>query len=381
MKAGSLNLLQELDSISKIHTLKRDDIDTMMIEFAKRILVVYRLERLNVWLFNQQKDALVSIGEYDARTQSFTKGNKLFRSDFPNYFNAISENEIILVEDANSNAITQELSETYSKPNDVKSLMDIPLRICGDLIGVMCFEKTGAKKRNFTEEEQSFALSLSIVFATNLEARHRRELQHKLDKELHEKTILLKEIHHRVKNNLSVVASLINLQAAKAKDDYHRGLFNECNNKINSISSIHDIIYRSKSLSEINANEYLSTLLNNLKRFYDSRSIDLEFYVEDLLLDLEYALPLALIVNEVVTNSYKHAFNNKTTGKIKVALTSEGDFITLQIKDDGLGFVNTNEAGNTLGFDIINGLTEQISGNASFESNNGTQFVLKFRAK
>lgn len=380
---SSINLLAELDSISKVHTLKRDDIDSMMIEFAKRILATFRIERMSVWLFNKNKSAIVSVGEYNLTTHKFAKETILQENKFPNYFKAISENEILLIDNVYENPQTNELSEDYLKIYDVISLMDIPMRIGGELIGVMCFEKTGEVERSFTKDEQYFALSLSIVFASNLEARQRRSLQHKLDQELKEKTVLLKEIHHRVKNNLSVVSSLMYLQSRKAKDEFHKSLFNDCSNKINSISNIHEIIYNSRSLAEVSTTEYFNKLINGLRDFYRSQNstVRIESKIEDVLLELNTALPIALIVNEVITNSFKHAFEELTTGEIVVSFAVIDNRAFLQIKDNGIGIQQNNENSSSLGMEIIKGLVEQLDGSYTYQSGAGTTFELSFELK
>src|SRR5688572_14777509 len=191
----SINLLQELDSISKIHTLTRNDIDAMMIEFAHRITIALKIERMSAWIFNEGKTAVVSIGEYELPQKKFNKGRELLKKKYPVYFSAIAENRILIVDNVYSSEITRELSEDYNRPLGIISLMDIPLRICGELVGVMCFEKLGTTDKVFSHSDQAFALSVSNVFASNLEARQRRALQIRLDQELREKALLLKEIH------------------------------------------------------------------------------------------------------------------------------------------------------------------------------------------
>ncbi len=376
----SLNLLEEINSISKIHTLQRNDIDNIMIEFAQRIISVFKIERTSVWLFNPEKDAIVSMGEYDLRTRHFNKDTSLYRKDFPTYFKAISENEIVLAENILTNPLTKELNTAYSIPNDIISLMDIPLRFGGELVGVMCFEKTGDKERVFSKNEQVFAISLALVFASNLEARHRRTLQNELNQKLKEKEILIKEIHHQVKNNLAVVSSLINLQSNKAKDSFHKALFDECRNKINTISGIHEIIYKSETFSEINLKNYFSNLISNLKTFYTSneRNIDLSYEIDSISIEITQALPLALIINEVITNCYKHAFSETMTGKINVSITSENNQLILKIEDNGKGFKEPTVKSDSLGMDIINGLAEQLDATINFESKTGTLFTLCF---
>jgi len=383
MPIKSINLLDELNSISKIHTLKRDDIDNMMIEFAQRITYTFKIEKLSVWLFNHERNAIISMGEYDLHQRKFAKDNTINKKSHPNYFQAISENEILLAPNIYTNKDTYELVDDYFKPNDIISLMDIPLRVEGELVGVMCFEKTGKTERVFSKNDQAFALSISIVFASNLEARQRRALQFKLNQELKEKNILIKEIHHRVKNNLAVVSSLINLQSSKAKDHYHKALFDECRNKILTISGIHDIVYKSKSFSEIVVKDYFESLLINLKDFFslENEQIDFKFHIEELVLNIDQALPMALIINEVVTNSFKHAFNGNNNGKIVVEIKKVANKLVLNIADNGIGFNLANFRSDSLGMEIIRGLADQLSGEYSYTGNEGTSFNLTFQLK
>ena len=380
MNIEPFNLLEELNSISKIHTLKRDDIDNIMIEFAQRITKTFKIERLSVWLFNQEKDAIISMGEYDLHQNKFEKENIIYKKSHPLYFEAVSENEILLVTNVYKNKVTLEQVEDYFKPNNIISLMDIPLRIEGELVGVMCFEKTGRIEREYSKNDQAFALSLSIVFASTLEARQRRALQFRLNQELKEKNILIKEIHHRVKNNLSVVSSLMNLQSTKAKDEYHKSLFDECRNKILTISGIHDIVYKSKSFSEIVVKEYFENLLSNLKSFFslENEQIEFKFQIEELVLNIDQALPMALIINEVVTNSFKHAFKTADKGKITVDIKREDSNLILNVSDNGSGFNLANFRPDSLGMEIIKGLVEQLSGEYSYTGSNGTEFRLTF---
>ncbi len=381
MLETSINLLTEINSLSKIHTLKRNDIDAMMIEFAKRILVTLHIERMSVWLFNKKKDAVISIGEYDLPNAQFNKESILQKNKYPLYFKAISENEILLVPNIYKNSSTIELSANYSLPNGIISLMDIPLRIAGELVGVMCFEKKGSVERNFTKNEQVFALSTAAVFASTLEARYRRALQVKLDKELKEKNLLIKEIHHRVKNNLSIVSSLLNLQSNKSKDDFHKKLFEECQSKVDSIASIHEMVYRTKSFAEISTKAYYTKMLKSIGELHSNkdRKVKLNISIKDFLLKIEQALPLALLTNEVMTNIYKHAFENNKSAEINFSLKTKGKAMQLIISDNGKGFKNKLNKLDTLGFDIIKGLAEKLNAVYSYGNglSEGTIFTLE----
>jgi two-component sensor histidine kinase len=376
----SINLLSEIDSISKIHSLKRDDIDALMIEFAKRILASLKIERMSVWLLSESKEELVSMGEYSLISRIFTKNNKLQKSKYPTYFNAVSENNILLVNNVYESPITEELTIDYSLPNNIISLMDIPLRIEGELVGVICYEKTGDKERIFKENEVTLAFSVSLIFASTLEARQRRALQHKLNEEIKQKDLFLTEVHHRVKNNLNIISSLMNLQSGRIKDNYHKNLFEEHRSKIDSIALIHKLVYMSKNVTKINIGDYIKEIAGNLERAYklDNKKITVEAELDNPVLELDFALPLGLIVNEVITNAFKHAFNKQDVGHILISLKLLNSKLKLIIQDNGSGIVIPENAPVSLGMDILEGLVSQINGIHSFENNQGTIFTLTF---
>lgn len=378
MDHSQVNLLHELDSLSRIHSLKRADIDNLMIEFARRILLALRIDRMSVWLCNHEKDALVSIGEYTIPAHKFSKGNMLFGQKYPKYYKAIHENEILLAPNIYDHEATAELSEDYSRPNNVISLMDVPLRIEGELIGVMCFEKTGKIERIFSRDEQVFALSIAIVFASNMEARKRRALQHKLDEEIREKEILLRELNHRVRNNLSVISSLVRLQSYKVKDDFHKSLFEDCYTKIDSIAGIHELVYSSQNYSTINSKDYFTRLLNSISEFYSSvvARVLIQSEIQEVSIDVDQALPIALIVNEVVTNAYKHAFEGIYDRWIKFTLKAQNSHLIVKIQDNGKGFEPGSRENDTMGLEIIKGLVEQIDADYEFQNDKGTTFIL-----
>jgi two-component sensor histidine kinase len=378
MPTSNIDILAEINSISKIHTLKRDDIDAIMTEFADRITHTLHIERLNVWIFSPEKDSITSMGEYDKLTQTFSKGTVILKKDCPVYFNSLEENEILIAPNVYENSVTKELVDPYFRKYNVISLMDVPMRIGGNLIGVICYEHVGEVERVFSEKDKLFALSVGFVFASNLEARQRRVVQHLLDEELKEKTVLIQEINHRVKNNIAVISSLLNMQVSKSKDKYHKLLFEECKNKIDAIASIHRITYKSKNYDQVNIQEFVEELIQDLLEFYktDSQSIIIAQEIESIFVPLDIATPLALIINEVITNSYKHAFPDKKEGVILLNVFTSGNDIKLEIIDNGVGFNNEDIREGSLGIDIINGLAEQLNGRVKFENDNGTKFTL-----
>jgi two-component sensor histidine kinase len=376
-----INLLEELDSISRIHWLDRDDIDHIMIDIAKRIVLTLKIERVSIWLLNMEKDAIVSMGEYDLRTKEFRKENVLKKKDFPNYFEALEKNKIILVEDIHSNSITKELDEVYSIPFGVESLMDIPVRIAGTLIGVMCFEKTG-KRKKFTGEEQSFALSVGTVLASNLEARHRRAAQHKLEMALVEKDLLIAEINHRVKNNFSILISLLRISKEFGKTTDPEIIFEEYEQRMMSMLKIHDLLNETQNYTSINLSDYLNELVNEFRKSHPALSSSIIASVEKLnfLFSTKNAVHLGLIVSEIFLNSVKYALPGNGKYQLSIDLHQKGNLILLKIGDNGPGFDFVEKLKmNTLGLPIIRDLAEGMEIKMKFpgSENDGYEFEIE----
>ena len=377
---AEIDLLEELNSLSKNHELQRSEIDQIMIEFAGRITKALHIERMSVWLFQPNSEVIVSMGEYDSRDESFEKDNTFSITTCPEYFEALGKDELLYVADVHNSEITAALEDIYNIPNDIITRLDIPLRFEGQMIGVMCFEKTGEWIKVFDSKERFFAQAISMVFSSNLEARKRRALQVELDRELREKETLLKEIHHRVKNNLSVVSSLIKLQSSKAKDAYHVQLLDDCWGKVQSIADIHDIVYQSNAFANINVHDYFTKLLLEVLQFYggDEKHISINFDIDDFELSIQSLIPLGLIVNEVVTNAFKHAFQDSEEGVVQFILKKDQDVIKMNIIDNGKGMEESEQNAEKLGMEIIKDLADQIDASFHFYSDeSGLTFHLQ----
>jgi PAS domain S-box-containing protein len=209
-----------------------------------------------------------------------------------------------------------------------------------------------------------------------------KKSQDLIKKSLLEKEMLLKEIHHRVKNNLMVISSLLSLQSRYIKDEVSKSIFKESQNRARSMALIHELLYRSSDLKRINFGDYIKTLTNELFRMYvtDPDRIKLNINVEDVMLDINTAIPLGLIVNELVSNSMKHAFPNDRKGKIDIEFKLEDGIYSMIVSDNGVGFPKDYdlEVSDSLGLRIVNSLTEQIDGQIELERENGTRYIIKF---
>ncbi|MBF0318374.1 MAG: response regulator [Nitrospirae bacterium] len=202
---------------------------------------------------------------------------------------------------------------------------------------------------------------------------------------LKDKEVLLREIHHRVKNNLQIVSSLLDLQTKYIKDPETLHMFKDSQNRLKTMALLHEKLYQSDNMAEIDFAKYLTNLLEHLYRSYciDTANISMATDIEKATIGLDTAVPCGLIVNELVSNSLKHAFKGDGRGKLFIRLEnlSKGRF-KLTVSDTGVGMpagIDLKSA-KTLGLRLVNALvTEQLDGSIEFDSANGTSFRIFFK--
>jgi two-component sensor histidine kinase len=200
---------------------------------------------------------------------------------------------------------------------------------------------------------------------------------------LREKELLLKEIHHRVKNNLQIISSLLLLQARYLADPQARTILVESQNRVRSIALVHEKLYQSTDLTHIELGEYVDVLVDSLFQTYDSGARGISIVVDvRARLTIDVAIPCGLIVNELVTNSLKHAFPRERPGTIRVAAQETGDGIELVVEDDGVGLPKhvDPQSGHSLGLDLVFTLARQIKAEVEVARDEGTLFRLKLGA-
>jgi PAS domain S-box-containing protein len=211
----------------------------------------------------------------------------------------------------------------------------------------------------------------------------RRRVDAQIKASLQEKEVLLKEIHHRVKNNLQIISSLLNLQSKYIKDPRTLQMFNDSQNRIKSMASIHEILYQSRDIARIDFSEYIRNLMVQLIRSYGdhSKAIEFEINVKNIMLDVDTAISCGLIINELVSNSLKYAFSDKRSGKIHIEMSESTDnVLTLIVHDDGVNFPKEIELGamDSLGLKLVLALTNRLSGRVELDTTNGTMFKIIF---
>jgi PAS domain S-box-containing protein len=212
----------------------------------------------------------------------------------------------------------------------------------------------------------------------------RKQAEEALKESLSEKETLLKEIHHRVKNNMQLISSMLQLQAGYIKDAEALAVFRESQNRIRSMALIHEKLYQASSLSRIDFAEYVNSLVSILIRSYapKGQTVNVAVKIESVFLNLDMAIPFGLILNEVISNSLKHAFPDNRRGLIQVELHPTADnAFELTVRDDGVGFSPgfAWETCSSLGVRLIRILTEQIEGHLDVHSNTGVEYRLRFQ--
>jgi two-component sensor histidine kinase len=199
---------------------------------------------------------------------------------------------------------------------------------------------------------------------------------------LKEKEMLLREVHHRVKNNLQVISSLLSIQSSRIKDGHALTVFKESQNRVKTIAAIHQKLVRSSDLAHIDIADYIRNLVESVLRSYgvDGSAVQLDINVEDLRLGIDTAIPCALIINELVTNSLKHAFPGGRRGQLGVELRANGaDDFHLTVRDDGTGGNFAIDNADSIGLQIVKALTEQLDGTLDVSTDRGTAFHIQFK--
>jgi PAS domain S-box-containing protein len=219
-------------------------------------------------------------------------------------------------------------------------------------------------------------------FGTNTDITERLRAEEQIKKSLNEKEILLQEVHHRVKNNMQVIISLMNLQASKIKHEDLKAHFQQAASRVTAMALIHDILYRSDSLGEINLKDYLHSLIRGLAGMYSTVGVTIHISTESIQLDMDRAIPCGLIINELVSNALKYAFPGNRTGQIRIEAAIEPpNTLVLTILDNGIGLPPYVEVGktDTLGLKLVLGLTEnQLGGELEVNRSHGTCYRIKF---
>ena len=367
------------------------------------------VEGCAIYEWDQEANTLAVITEYGS-TSWVEEGSPAIvyhLADYPAKKQVLAERCALQTTDSSTQVDAAQLADMQKA--DVKSLLMLPMVFQDRVVGLVEMKDRRAD-RTFTDHEISLAQLLanqtaSAVENARLYERAQREITERMRAEeqiklsLQEKEVLLKEIHHRVKNNLQVISSLLSLQSKGIEDQSSLELFRESRDRIRSMALIHEKLYRSRDLARVDFSEYIRSLAAYLVRSYRASSgpVALKVNADDVLLGIDTAVPCGLIINELISNSLKHAFppnGDKPAGvdpmvngpdikegEIRVELCSDQDHqLTLIVGDNGVGFPEGLDFRETesLGMQLVNTLVGQLDGTVELYCNGGTQFKITF---
>jgi PAS domain S-box-containing protein len=221
------------------------------------------------------------------------------------------------------------------------------------------------------------------VYGIYRDITDRRTTEEKIKKELKEKELLLKEIHHRVKNNMQIISSLLNMQIRDIQNEKDKEIFRESQTRIKSMALIHERLYKSDDLTHISFEGYVRKVISNLLSSYKTsdRHVHFSLDIQDVDISINSAIPLGLIVNEIISNSLKHAFKKTEKPEIIIQLQKKDESFELLIRDNGSGFTEESyeKAGKrSMGLQLIETLTLQLHGSMDIQSHNGLTYMIRW---
>lgn len=346
---------------------QRKKAEETLIDTKRRLRIALDLAKMGSW-------------EYDVELDMFT-----FDDQFYSLYRTTAEKEggsqmssktyaAKFIPPEEASVVAEEIERVLSTddPNYSNEIEHVIVRADG--------EKRVIVVRNGIEKDE-YGNTIKIL-GVNQDITELKKAQNEINKTLKEKEMLLKEIHHRVKNNLMVISSLLNLQSKYIHDEEALDIFRESQNRAKSMALIHERLYRSTDLKRIDFGDYIRTLSNDLYHTYmpEENRINLNMDLENLMVDINTTVPLGLIVNELITNSMKHAFK-EGEGEINIIFHKKGDEFTLIIGDNGVGLPADLDFRNTetLGLQLVNNLTAQIDGAIELDRSHGTRFKITFK--
>ncbi|MCF7858324.1 MAG: PAS domain S-box protein [Candidatus Cloacimonetes bacterium] len=323
-------------------------------------------KRLNV-IFRNALDVILVVDEKSGEILDANKA--LFNVLAYKKASILGQNLILLFPNDSNEEKNLTLKKLTTK-NDVIELHDIKRKD-----GSLCPMDISTTKIPWGEKK---ALLVNLRDVTK-----RRKAEIKIQQNLKEKEIMLMEIHHRVKNNLQIISSMLKMQSAYIKDKDSLHYFKDSQSRVKTMSLIHESLYQSEDLTHVNLDEYISKLIRQLQISFGSKKKDIKITtkIANIHWNINKTIPLGLLINEIVTNAYKFAFEDKTCGEIKILLNCQDDCCVLNITDNGISMPEEIDIkdSSSLGLNLIQALVSQLHGTMEFSRNKGTSYRIEFK--
>jgi PAS domain S-box-containing protein len=390
---AALRLAQETGVIAEVGRIISSslDIEEVYERFADEVRKLIPFDRILVNLVNQQEGIMSTAYTAGMEALGREKGvvipiagsvtEEMIRTGTPMLFRLESGEEVL----------DRFPGLLLGFQAGLRSRLSVPLIARGEVIGSLAL--ASKQEKAYGERDirlaQGVAGQIAGAIATAQLFRERKQAEEKIRASLREKELLLKEIHHRVKNNLQVVSSLLYLQSTRTKHPEAVSALRESRDRVKSMALIHERLYQSPNLAGVDMGKYMRNLVADLQHSYSAEdtSVRITLTVGDISLGITEAIPCGLIINELVSNALKHAFPKGATrvpvvaGELTIQLVKEGaNQVTLTVSDNGIGFpehVDFRQS-PSLGLTLVNSLVEQLNGTIELDRREGTTFTIIF---
>jgi PAS domain S-box-containing protein len=365
-------------------------------EPSEILLLIYNMvgrlfdnNNLYIAMYDEKREE-ISFPIYTVKGKRITIKKRSFRNGLTEFI--IKSKKPLLVNSNIEKQFTKLGIEQIGEKS--KSLASVPILLGDKVIGVItlqdynkefAFDESQLELLTTIASQAATALGNSNLFATlQQELEEKKEAEKRIKASLQEKELLLQEIHHRVKNNLQIMSSLLRLQSSHFKDLSIQQVFKESENRIKAMAIIHNKLYTSSNYDKVDFTDYVRTLAQNLFLSFgaDTERIRTKIEFDSIFLNIDTAIPCGLIINELLSNSLKYAFPGKKKGSILITMNSNGENMVLSVKDDGVGFKKNVDINNskTLGLKLVYLLSHQMDGQIETSSSSkGTEFKIKFK--
>ncbi|OAN60643.1 PAS domain S-box protein [Balneola sp. EhC07] len=349
--------------------LDEDVIIVVERDVSERLLSHQELKHRESMFSNLFHSSPIGIAQLD-RHQEIESVNQSFEEIFgytQKEVKGLELDKLIVPEDEYQDALelsTSEIAKVYSGKRRTKSGNIIDVIVCAVPVIV-----------------DGRIISMYGIY---VDITERKRAEEKLKSNLREKEVLLAEIHHRVKNNLAVITGLLELQALNSENEDAHKVLKDSQMRVNSIALVHELLYQSDDFSQVDIPNYLKDLTRVISNSLERRAIpvNIEFDLDQIELEITQAIPCGLILNEILTNSYKHAFAGRKKGEIFISFKNFEDKIVYKVRDNGVGLPEENEEDKqSLGMTLVKTLGRQLNAETNIYSDNGASFEFRFEKK